>query len=353
MEIVVKGSLAELATPLLVVGLFEDALAVRRGRGRGRRGDGRPARAPARRPASCAASPARSSSSTIPCRAAPGGARGRGGPRHPAASRPRASGGRRGGRRKARDLHVDRTPRCCTALARAAWTRGGRRGAGRGHPAGAVPLRPVQARARGRRPPGRAGHVVERDAERVDAIRAGVAAGTAMAEATITARDLAQGPANIVTATYLARAGPGGPPSDGLRVRSLRHGRAGARCGMNGLLAVNQGSAEPPELRGMRYTAPGAKTLAVVGKGITFDTGGISIKPAEGHALHAPRQVGRGGGDRLHAGGRRLQLPVQRARRLRRHRQHAQRHGLQARRRDSAYAAARRSRSSTPTPRAA
>ena len=51
---------------------------------------------------------------------------------------------------------------------------------------------------------------------------------------------------------------------------------------MGGLLAVNQGSANPARFVVMRYRAPGAtKTLAVVGKGITFDSGGISIKPAE------------------------------------------------------------------------
>src|SRR5947199_95180 len=46
--------------------------------------------------------------------------------------------------------------------------------------------------------------VVERDPERIERVRAGLAAGTAMAEATMTARDLAQGPANLVTPEYLA-----------------------------------------------------------------------------------------------------------------------------------------------------
>ena len=52
--------------------------------------------------------------------------------------------------------------------------------------------------------------------------------------------------------------------------------------GMNAILAVNAGSAQPPAFVAIKYTAPGArKTLAVVGKGITFDSGGISIKPAD------------------------------------------------------------------------
>jgi leucyl aminopeptidase len=53
---------------------------------------------------------------------------------------------------------------------------------------------------------------------------------------------------------------------------------------MHGVLAVNQGSSQPPAFVAMRYQAPaatGSKTVAVVGKGITFDSGGISIKPAD------------------------------------------------------------------------
>lgn len=53
------------------------------------------------------------------------------------------------------------------------------------------------------------------------------------------------------------------------------------RDGCGGILAVGQGSANPPRLVRMDYRPAGAKAhLAIVGKGITFDTGGISIKPA-------------------------------------------------------------------------
>src|SRR5205085_8839259 len=53
---------------------------------------------------------------------------------------------------------------------------------------------------------------------------------------------------------------------------------------MNALLGVGRGSVRPPRLLVMRWTGgtPGAKPVALVGKGITFDTGGISIKPAAG-----------------------------------------------------------------------
>ena len=57
-----------------------------------------------------------------------------------------------------------------------------------------------------------------------------------------------------------------------------------AKLGMHALLGVGRGSVRPPRLLVMRWNGgtPGAKPVALVGKGITFDTGGISIKPAAG-----------------------------------------------------------------------
>ena len=58
-----------------------------------------------------------------------------------------------------------------------------------------------------------------------------------------------------------------------------------AELGMGLLLGVARGSSEPPRLLVFRHDPPGAPSspvLGIVGKGITFDTGGISIKPAEG-----------------------------------------------------------------------
>lgn len=55
-----------------------------------------------------------------------------------------------------------------------------------------------------------------------------------------------------------------------------------AKLGMNAILGVARGSEQRANLMVLRYESPGAKrTLAVVGKGVTFDTGGISIKPSE------------------------------------------------------------------------
>ena len=57
-----------------------------------------------------------------------------------------------------------------------------------------------------------------------------------------------------------------------------------AKLGMGALLGVAQGSVRPPRLLAMRWNGgkAGAKPVVFVGKGITFDTGGISIKPALG-----------------------------------------------------------------------
>ncbi len=55
-----------------------------------------------------------------------------------------------------------------------------------------------------------------------------------------------------------------------------------ARMGAGGLLAVGQGSAHPPKLVVLRWNGGGGAPVALVGKGITFDTGGVSIKPADG-----------------------------------------------------------------------
>src|SRR4051794_4440197 len=123
--------------------------------------------------------------------------------------------------------------------------------------------------------------VLERDPERIEPVRAGLEAGAAIAAATATARDLAQGPANLVSPAYLAEQARrvAGEYDFECQVYGLDEIR---EMRMGGLLAVNQGSANPARFVVMRYRAPGAtKTLAVVGKGICFDSGGISIKSAE------------------------------------------------------------------------
>ncbi|HEX5527542.1 MAG TPA: leucyl aminopeptidase [Solirubrobacterales bacterium] len=104
------------------------------------------------------------------------------------------------------------------------------------------------------------------------------------AEAQNRARDLQNTPANIATPTFLAEraeaiAAAGG---DSLSVEVL--GRAELEeKGMGGLLAVSQGGPQEPKLIVLRYAGSGSgPTLGLVGKGVTFDTGGISLKPGAG-----------------------------------------------------------------------
>jgi leucyl aminopeptidase len=98
------------------------------------------------------------------------------------------------------------------------------------------------------------------------------------------ARQLANEPGNVLTPRGFAARVETAATSAGLSVEVLDEERIRA-LGMGLLLAVSQGSAEPPRLVVIRYDPPGAANapvLGFVGKGITFDSGGISIKPADG-----------------------------------------------------------------------
>jgi leucyl aminopeptidase len=102
------------------------------------------------------------------------------------------------------------------------------------------------------------------------------------AEAQNRSRDLQGAPANFATPTFLAeRAEEIAAGSDALSVEVF--GRAELEDqGMGGLVAVGQGSAEEPKLIVLRYAGGSGPKLAFVGKGVTFDTGGISLKPGAG-----------------------------------------------------------------------
>jgi leucyl aminopeptidase len=125
--------------------------------------------------------------------------------------------------------------------------------------------------------------VIERDSDRARQFEAIVARARTTCDAVSRARDLSVGPGNVVTPTYLAERAREVAQRHGLDVLVWGKDELQAH-GMRGILAVNQGSSQPPTFVAIRYQAPDAvraKTLAVVGKGITFDSGGISIKPAD------------------------------------------------------------------------
>jgi leucyl aminopeptidase len=96
------------------------------------------------------------------------------------------------------------------------------------------------------------------------------------------ARELDNEPGNALTPAVFAERLAAIARAGALRVDVLDHQEL-ERLGMGMLLGVGRGSAEPPRLVAIRYEpadAPAAPVLGLVGKGITFDTGGISIKPA-------------------------------------------------------------------------
>jgi leucyl aminopeptidase len=103
------------------------------------------------------------------------------------------------------------------------------------------------------------------------------------AEAQNRARDLQSLPSNVATPSYLAeRATEIAAAHDALSVEVLGREEMVAKK-MGGLVAVSQGTAEEPKLIVLRYSGGGSgKTLGLVGKGVTFDTGGISLKSPAG-----------------------------------------------------------------------
>ena len=111
-----------------------------------------------------------------------------------------------------------------------------------------------------------------------------VEAARVAAEATNRARDLQNLPASVATPTYLAeRAEEIAAAHESIEAEVL--GRAGIEdLAMGGLAAVSRGSAEEPQLICLRYAGgpDDAETIGLVGKAVTFDSGGISIKPSAG-----------------------------------------------------------------------
>lgn len=125
--------------------------------------------------------------------------------------------------------------------------------------------------------------LMQRDPAQVAVVEAGAQVGHVVAEAACLARDLVNRPANYATPTDLAEvaieiAGQ----FDNMRCQVLTEEDA-AELEMGAFLGVAQGSDEPAVFVVMEYNPgrPELDTVVLVGKGITFDTGGISLKPVE------------------------------------------------------------------------
>ncbi len=107
--------------------------------------------------------------------------------------------------------------------------------------------------------------------------------GQVVATAQNFARDLGNEPPNLLTPTVLARRAAQMAAETGLGCDILDQDRM-RQLGMGALLGVAQGSAEPPFMIVLSYTPPvplAGVHLGLIGKAVTFDTGGISIKPSE------------------------------------------------------------------------
>jgi leucyl aminopeptidase len=106
-------------------------------------------------------------------------------------------------------------------------------------------------------------------------------AGRICAEAQNRARDLQSLPSNVATPSFLGRrAREIASHHDAVSAEVLGREEIAAK-GMGGLVAVSQGTEEEPKLIVLRYSGGGSgPTLGFVGKGVTFDTGGISLKPS-------------------------------------------------------------------------
>jgi len=113
-------------------------------------------------------------------------------------------------------------------------------------------------------------------------LEAGCHKGRVLAEATNLARDMANEPANYMTPSQMAETAVRLAESHGLEVNVLEREKM-QELGMGALLGVAQGSEQAPKFIVLHYKGSDSAeiNMALVGKGITFDSGGISIKPSE------------------------------------------------------------------------
>ncbi|MBI3577231.1 leucyl aminopeptidase [Candidatus Gottesmanbacteria bacterium] len=129
-------------------------------------------------------------------------------------------------------------------------------------------------------------------ARRLDAVSDGIGKGQMVADAVLFARDLVNEAPSTTTPTYLATVAKNIAKADSRNLRNsqFRESRVTAealgpaemeKLGMGALLGVARGSDEEPRFIKLVYDGGGRKTVALIGKGITFDTGGLSLKDAK------------------------------------------------------------------------
>jgi len=119
-------------------------------------------------------------------------------------------------------------------------------------------------------------------AKRGDAARSkrGAEHGDGIAHGVRLAKDLGNLPANVCTPSYLARTAKKLATGNGKLTTTILNETDMKKLGMGSLLSVTAGTEEPAKLIVMKYKGAGSdKPVVLVGKGVTFDTGGISLKP--------------------------------------------------------------------------
>jgi len=124
--------------------------------------------------------------------------------------------------------------------------------------------------------------IVDADKSKVGSLEEGCHKGRILAEATNLARDMVNEPANFMTPNHMAEMAAKLAETYGLELSVLEREQM-QEFGMGALLGVAQGSRQPPKFIVLHYKGGDSSEtdVALVGKGITFDSGGISIKPSE------------------------------------------------------------------------
>jgi leucyl aminopeptidase len=124
--------------------------------------------------------------------------------------------------------------------------------------------------------------IVERDADKLSDLQNGSHTGKIVAEATCMARNWINEPSNYMTPSDMAKVAQELARSHGLELTILDREQM-EKEGMGSLLGVARGSCQPPKLIVLSYRGDkkSSTTCGFIGKGITFDSGGISIKPSE------------------------------------------------------------------------
>ena len=125
--------------------------------------------------------------------------------------------------------------------------------------------------------------IVEPDETKLPLLEQALYKGRVVAEATNLARDMVNEPANYMTPSHMAEMAKRLAETYGLELNILEQEQM-QELGMGALLGVAQGSRQPPKLIVLHYKGSDSTQLdvALAGKGVTFDSGGISIKPSEG-----------------------------------------------------------------------